>query len=68
MENTICLVDVHDQNSCGFMRKLSRQDLIALADGAAIFSAGGGGAPEVGYKIVDALVEEKYDVRLVYPS
>jgi len=55
-------------DSCGFMKKLSRQNLIDLVDGAAIFSAGGGGAPEVGYKIVDELVEEEYDVRLVDPS
>jgi len=49
------------------MKKLSRQDLIDLVDGAAIFSAGGGGDPEVGYEIVDELVEEGYDVRLVDP-
>ncbi|MDH5780483.1 MAG: DUF917 domain-containing protein [Candidatus Bathyarchaeota archaeon] len=49
------------------MKKLSRQDLIDLVDGAAIFSAGGGGDPEVGYEIVDELVGEGYDVRLVDP-
>ncbi len=50
------------------MKKLSRQDLIDLVDGAAIFSAGGGGDPEVGYKIVDALSEGNYEVKLVDPS
>lgn len=49
------------------MKKLSRQDLIDLVYGAAIFSAGGGGDPEVGYEIVDELLEEGYDVRLVDP-
>jgi DUF917 family protein len=66
-ENSICLVGVNYQNSCDLMKKLSRQDLIDLVDGAAIFSAGGGGDPEVGYEIVDELVEEGYDVRLVDP-
>lgn len=37
-------------------------------DGAAIFSAGGGGDPEVGYEIVDKLVSQGYTVRLVAPS
>ena len=55
-------------DSCGLMKKLSRQDLIDLVDGAAIFSAGGGGDPEGGYEIADELVEEEYDVRLVDPS
>ena len=50
------------------MKKLSRQDLIDLVDGAAIFSAGGGGAPEVGYEIVDELVKERYRVKLIDPS
>lgn len=49
------------------MKILSRQYLMDLVDGAAIFSAGGGGDPEVGYEIVDRLVEEKYVVRLVDP-
>jgi DUF917 family protein len=39
-----------------------------LVDGAAIFSAGGGGNPEAGYKIVDALFSEGYAVKLVPPS
>ncbi|UCE44090.1 MAG: DUF917 domain-containing protein [Candidatus Bathyarchaeota archaeon] len=50
------------------MKKLSRQDLIDLVDGAAIFSAGGGGDPEAGYKIADDLVEEGYDVNLLDPA
>jgi DUF917 family protein len=39
-----------------------------LVDGAAIFSAGGGGNPEGGYKIVDALFSQGYSVKLVPPS
>jgi DUF917 family protein len=50
------------------MKRLSRQDLIDLVDGAAIFSAGGGGDPEVGYNIVGALSEGNYAVKLVDPS
>jgi DUF917 family protein len=49
------------------LRVLSRQDLLDLADGAAIFSAGGGGDPEVGYRIVDNLTSQGYRVRLVAP-
>ena len=50
------------------LRILNCQDLLDLVDGAAIFSAGGGGNPEVGYTIVDELVSEGYAVRLVAPS
>jgi DUF917 family protein len=50
------------------LRILNFQDLIDLVDGAAIFSAGGGGDPEVGYKIVDKLVSQGLAVRLVAPS
>ena len=50
------------------MRTLSRQDLLDLVDGAAIFSAGGGGDPEVGCRIVDELASGGYTVRLVAPS
>ena len=50
------------------MRILSRQDLIDLVEGAAIFSAGGGGDPEAGYRLVEALVSEGYKVKLVSPS
>lgn len=38
-----------------------------LVDGAAIFSAGGGGDPEMGYEIVDTLIQEGYAVNLVDP-
>ncbi len=37
-------------------------------DGTAIFSAGGGGDPEVGYKIVDKLVCDGFTVKLANPS
>jgi hypothetical protein len=47
------------------MRILSYQDLIDLVNGAAIFSAGGGGDPEIGYRIVDNLVSQDFTVRLV---
>jgi len=50
------------------LRTLNYQDLLDLVDGAAIFSAGGGGDPEVGYKIVDKLASEGCTVRLVSPS
>lgn len=50
------------------LRKLGRQDLLDLVDGAAIFSAGGGGDPEVGYRIVEKLVSQGYTVGLVAPS
>lgn len=39
-----------------------------LVDGAAIFSAGGGGDPETGYEIVDGLVKGGYEAKLVDPS
>ena len=41
--------------------------MIDLVDGAAIFSAGGGGDPEMGYEIVDKLIEEGYVATLVDP-
>ena len=50
------------------MRILSHQDLLDLVDGAAIFSAGGGGDPETGYSIADNLIGQGYTVRLVTPS
>jgi hypothetical protein len=37
-------------------------------DGAAIFSAGGGGDPETGYSIADNLISQGCTVRLVAPS
>jgi len=39
-----------------------------LVDGAAIFSAGGGGDPEVGYNIVERLMDKGYIVELVNAS
>jgi DUF917 family protein len=39
-----------------------------LVDGAAIFSAGGGGDPDVGHEIVDKLACEGFTVKLVNPS
>ncbi|MEA2089846.1 MAG: DUF917 domain-containing protein [Thermoproteota archaeon] len=50
------------------MRKLNHQDLLNLVDGAAIFSAGGGGDPDVGYEIVESLVKEGYTAKIVEPS
>ncbi|MEM2105051.1 MAG: DUF917 domain-containing protein [Candidatus Bathyarchaeia archaeon] len=50
------------------MRTLNYQDLLDLVDGAAIFSAGGGGDPEAGYRIADRLASEGYNVKLVEPS
>lgn len=39
-----------------------------MVNGAAIFSAGGGGDPEVGYKIVDKLACDGFTVKLANPS
>lgn len=39
-----------------------------MKDGAAIFSAGGGGSPEAGERLVEQLVSEGYSPRLVAPS
>lgn len=39
-----------------------------LVDGAAIFSAGGGGDPEMGYEIVDRLVKDGRVINLVDPD
>jgi len=50
------------------MKRLSQQDLKDLVDGAAIFSAGGGGDPEVGYNIVDRLIEKGLTAQMVDPS
>ncbi|MEM2419655.1 MAG: DUF917 domain-containing protein [Candidatus Bathyarchaeia archaeon] len=50
------------------MKTLSRQDLIDLVNGAAIFSAGGGGSPEEGYKIVDGLSADGFSAKMVDPS
>jgi len=50
------------------LKTLNHQDLLDLVDGAAIFSAGGGGDLEVGYKIADELSSQGYTVKLVAPS
>lgn len=50
------------------MKTLGYQDLHDLADGAAIFSAGGGGSPEGGHGLVDRLMSDGCKVRLVSPS
>ena len=47
------------------MEILNEQKLLDLVDGAAIFSAGGGGAPELGYGIIEKLVNEGYEARFV---
>jgi len=39
-----------------------------LVEGAAVFSAGGGGDPEVGLNIVERLVEKRCQVRLIEPG
>jgi DUF917 family protein len=51
-----------------FLRMLNDQDLADLVEGAAIFSAGGGGDPQVGLNIVDRLVEDRCPVRLIDPT
>jgi len=50
------------------MKILNRQQLLDMVDGTAIFSAGGGGAPELGYGIVEKLVNDGYEVRLIEPN
>lgn len=47
---------------------MAEQDLIDLVEGAAVFSAGGGGDPKVGLSIVERLVEAHCPVRLVEAS
>jgi len=46
------------------LKVLNYQDLLDLVDGAAIFSAGGGGDPEGGYRIADKLTSQGYTVKL----
>lgn len=50
------------------LRILSSRDLFNLKDGAAIFSAGGGGSPEAGKRIVSRLVSDGFEVRLAAPD
>ena len=50
------------------LRTLTHQDLTDLVEGAAIFSAGGGGNPQIGHNIVERLVEDRCTVRLIEPK
>jgi len=50
------------------LKTLNSQDLLDLVNGSAIFSAGGGGDPAAGRKIVDKLTSEGYDIEIVAPS
>jgi DUF917 family protein len=50
------------------LRTLNRQELLDLVDGAAIFSAGGGGNPDTGYEIVDKLISDGFTAELANPS
>ena len=47
------------------MKKLTQQDLADLVEGAAIFSSGGGGDPQIGSNIVETLREDHCPVRLI---
>jgi DUF917 family protein len=50
------------------LKTLTHQDLADLVDGAAIFSAGGGGDPQVGHNIVERLVNDHCRVCLIDPN
>lgn len=50
------------------LKNLNLQNLLDLVDGTAIFSAGGGGDPETGYRIAHKLASEAHSVKLVAPS
>jgi DUF917 family protein len=49
-------------------RTLTRQDLADLVEGAAMFSSGGGGDPQIGSNIVESLCEDRCPVRLIDPT
>jgi len=49
------------------VKKLSAENLVDLVDGAAIFSAGGGGDPLVGHNMVEMLTEKRFPVYLIDP-
>lgn len=53
---------------CDLLKTLTHQDLLDLVEGAAIFSAGGGGDPMVGFNIVERLAEKRCQVRLIEPA
>jgi len=50
------------------MKTLTHQDLTDLVEGAAIFSAGGGGDPLVGLNIVEKMVEKRCTSSLIDPK
>jgi DUF917 family protein len=50
------------------LKTLGHQGLLDLVEGAAIFSAGGGGSLEGGYCIADRLASEGITVKLVEPA
>lgn len=50
------------------MKTLTHQDLTDLVEGAAIFSAGGGGDPLTGFNIVERLVDRRCPARLIEPA
>jgi len=50
------------------MKRLTQQDLADLVEGAAIFSSGGGGDPQIGSNIVERLLENRCPVHLIDPK
>lgn len=66
--NMFHIINVTRVRGDACLKTLSRQDLIDLVDGAAVFSAGGGGSQEEGYKIVGDLSSQSITVRMVDPS
>jgi DUF917 family protein len=49
-------------------KRLTQQDLADLVEGAAIFSSGGGGDPQIGSNIVESLHEDHCPVQLIGPA
>jgi len=56
------------QRACQRVKRLTHQDLTDLVEGAAIFSSGGGGDPQIGLNIVERLVESRCPARLIDPK
>ncbi len=50
------------------LKILSNRDLVDLVNGAAIFSAGGGGNPKAGHKIVERLTSDGYLAKMIDSS
>jgi len=50
------------------MKRLTQQDLADLVEGAAIFSSGGGGDPQIGSNIVERLLEKRRPIHLIDPK